>query len=79
MVVFCTFTNLIEQVYDVAETQREKAIVVAVLKKGANPQVGKEHLEELELLLDTAGADVVAKLTQERVRPDFATAIGKVK
>lgn len=65
--------------YEVAETQREKAIIVAVLKKGADPQVGKEHLEELELLLDTAGADVVARLTQERVRPDFATAIGKGK
>jgi len=66
-------------VHDVGLKPREKAIIAAVLKKGADPDVVEEHLEELSLLLDTAGADVCGRITQERERPDLSTAFGKGK
>jgi len=66
-------------VYDIGLLPRERAIIVSVTRKGADPAVTKEHLDELTLLLDTAGADVAAKLTQERERPELATALGKGK
>lgn len=66
-------------VHDVGLKPREKALIAAVLKKGADPDVVEEHLEELTLLLDTAGADVCGRITQERERPDLSTALGKGK
>lgn len=65
--------------YDVGLKARERAIILAVIRKGADPEVVREHLDELELLLDTAGADVAARLTQERERPDVALAFGRGK
>lgn len=65
--------------YDVGIQPRERAIVVSVTRKGIDPDILTEHLDELELLLDTAGADVAARLYQERERPDVATALGKGK
>lgn len=65
--------------HDVGLRPRERAIIVAVTKKGVDPEIVREHLDELALLLDTAGADVAGKLTQERERPDLSTALGKGK
>lgn len=65
--------------HDVGLRPRERAIIAAVVKKGADPEVVREHLDELVLLLDTAGANVVGRITQERERPDISTAFGKGK
>lgn len=65
--------------HDIADTIRERAIIVAVVRKGANPATVSEHLDELELLLDTAGADVALRLYQERDRPNVALGIGTGK
>lgn len=65
--------------YEIATKPRERAIIVAVVRKGTDPEIVREHLEELALLLDTAGADVAARVTQERERPEVATALGKGK
>ena len=65
--------------HDVGLLPKERAIIAAVVKKGADPEVVKEHLDELVLLLDTAGAVVVGRITQERERPDISTALGKGK
>jgi GTP-binding protein HflX len=58
---------------------REKIILVGV----AIPPVGIEeteaHLDELALLVDTAGADVMERVVQRRDRPDPATYVGKGK
>jgi GTP-binding protein HflX len=59
--------------------ERERAIVVGVISGKARKQHVEEYLEELILLADTAGADVVHKLTQERARIDAATFIGSGK
>lgn len=65
--------------YDVGTKARERAVIIAVIRKGADPDVVREHLDELALLLDTAGADVAARVTQERERPDVALALGRGK
>lgn len=65
--------------YDVGTKPRERAIILAVIRKGSDPDVVREHLDELALLLDTAGADVATRVTQERDRPDVAMALGKGK
>lgn len=65
--------------HDVGVLPRERAVIAAVIRKGADPAIVEEHLDELEMLLDTAGADAVQRLTQERERPDISTAFGKGK
>lgn len=65
--------------FDVGLAARERAITVAVVRKGTDPQVVREHMDELALLLDTAGAEVVTSVYQEREKPDIASAIGKGK
>lgn len=63
----------------IAMVMREKAVVVGVATEGL--PVGEVHadLDELAALLDTAGADVVARLVQKRGAPDPATYLGRGK
>ncbi len=56
---------------------REKAILVGVASRAVPRAVTEEQLDELERLVDTAGADVVARFVKERPAPDPATYIGK--
>lgn len=55
----------------------ESAVLVGVELPGANRD--KDPLEELSGLAETAGADVVARLTQRREKPDKTTYVGKGK
>jgi len=60
---------------DVRDNQREKAILI-----GLNPDgEGYESLDELEQLANTAGAEVLYKLVQNRKVPDASTFIGRGK
>ncbi|HSP95019.1 MAG TPA: GTPase HflX [Thermoanaerobaculia bacterium] len=56
---------------------REKAIIVGVASRAVPRAVIEEQLDELERLVDTAGADVVARFVKERPAPDPATYVGK--
>lgn len=58
---------------------RERIILVGVVVPPATESEVEDHLDELALLVDTAGADVVARVIQRRDRPDPATFIGKGK
>ena len=58
---------------------REKIVLVGVAFGRANTDVVEEYLDELALLVDTAGADVEARVLQRRDAPDPATYIGKGK
>ena len=62
------------------EAPVERAILVGAPRKRTNArhQVD-EHLEELERLADTAGAQVVGQLTQQIDRPNPATYLGTGK
>ena len=58
---------------------RERIILVGVVLDGSDPEEVEAHLDELALLVDTAGADVVARTVQRRERPDPATFVGQGK
>ncbi|MCU1374360.1 MAG: GTP-binding protein [Actinomycetia bacterium] len=58
---------------------REKIILVGVTLPSSTEEETEEHLDELALLVDTAGADVLGRIHQRRDRPDPATFIGKGK
>jgi GTP-binding protein HflX len=58
---------------------REKIILVGVTVPPASEIETQQHLDELALLVDTAGADTAARVVQRRDHPDPATFIGKGK
>jgi GTP-binding protein HflX len=58
---------------------RERIVLVAVADPLADDDDVDAGLDELALLVDTAGADVVARMVQRRDAPDRAWYIGKGK
>lgn len=58
---------------------REKIVLVGVLFPGVSIEELDRDLDELALLVDTAGADVKARVVQRRDRPDPATFLGSGK
>ena len=60
-------------------TFREKIVLVGVLFPGTSIEELEHQLDELALLVDTAGADVVARVLQRRDSPDPATFLGSGK
>lgn len=63
----------------IERTFRERIIIVGVTLGGGDPERTEADLEELALLVDTAGADVVGRIVQRRAAPDPATYLGKGK
>lgn len=64
---------------DLVKEKRERAIVVGVATRETTKQQEEEYLEELVLLADTAGADVLHRILQVKDRYDSAYYIGKGK
>lgn len=60
-------------------TIREKIVLVAVALPGDDEDDVDASLDELSLLVDTAGADEVARLIQKRDSPDHTWYVGKGK
>jgi GTPase len=63
----------------IERTFRERILVVGVSFPPHDEQQTDESLDELALLVDTAGADVVGRVVQRRNAPDPATYVGKGK
>ena len=63
----------------ISREMRERIVLVGVTLLGHDESETEESLDELSLLIDTAGADEAGRLTQRRDRPDSATFIGKGK
>ncbi|GAB4180301.1 MAG: GTPase HflX [Calditrichia bacterium] len=61
------------------EKQKETALLIGVLLPGISPYDVEDHLDELEQLCMTAGAEVIGKIIQERKVIDSAYFIGKGK
>ena len=59
--------------------KQEKALLVGVIQSGMTEELIHEHLDELELLADTAGAETVGRITQRVSKINPATFIGKGK
>ena len=60
-------------------TFRERIVLVGVTMPPGNSDETDASLDELALLVDTAGADEVGRVHQKRQSPDAATFIGKGK
>jgi GTPase len=58
---------------------KERAVLVGIYGSDIPRWLAEEHLSELELLADTAGAGTVQKILQNRPHPDPTTYIGKGK
>ena len=56
---------------------RERALLVGLVVPGLPRPVVEEHLDELERLVDTAGAEVVGRDLQELTRAKAATLVGR--
>ncbi len=63
----------------IERTKREQIVVVGVTLPGHTDSDTEAGLDELELLIDTAGADVVGRIMQRRDSPDHTWYIGKGK
>lgn len=64
---------------ELVRNEKERAIVVGLATHNTAKREISEYLDELTLLADTAGADVLHKILQERDRIDPAFYIGKGK
>ena len=63
----------------IERTFRERIILVGVIFPGLTAESVDEELNELALLVDSAGADVVGRVVQRRDSPDPATFVGRGK
>jgi GTP-binding protein HflX len=61
------------------QVEQEKALLVGVIQLGMTEALIHEHLDELELLAETAGAEVMGRITQRVSRINPSTFIGKGK
>ncbi|MEY3512207.1 MAG: GTPase HflX, partial [Actinomycetota bacterium] len=60
-------------------TFRERIVLVGVTFPAGDEFETERHLDELALLVDTAGADSIARVVQRRHAPDPATYLGSGK
>jgi len=65
--------------YEVNQHQKEHAILVGVTQNSHSRGETEEHLEELSLLADTVGAEVIETFIQEKDKIDPAYFIGRGK
>lgn len=65
--------------YSPTQEARERAILVGLIVWPTTRQIAEDHLNELEFLADTAGADVVHKIIQGLPKKDGAWYMGKGK
>jgi GTPase len=61
------------------EQQKERAIAVSVGVGARTREEAIEHLDELAFLAETAGAEIIEKVYQDRDKPDGGTVVGKGK
>ena len=59
--------------------EKPRAVIVSVILPGMDERDAGVSFDELERLLETAGGEVFARMTQARDNPDNATYIGKGK
>ncbi|MFV0257030.1 MAG: GTPase HflX [Acidimicrobiales bacterium] len=58
---------------------RERIVLVGMTRAGQDLEDTEASLDELEALVDTAGADAIDRVVQRRDRPDPATFVGRGK
>lgn len=68
-----------QRIHEVPIDQRERALLLGLTVYPETREETIEHLDELELLADTAGADTILKIIQTLPKRDVATFFGKGK
>lgn len=71
--------NFASKIETITSDQKERAILVSLQTHALTEIQTKESLFELEQLTLTAGADVLARVTQKKTSPDSSTYIGTGK
>jgi len=66
---------------DIEKISNEKAFLIGVVTGGLSQEVVEEHLDELELLTETAGAETLGRFTQRvnRISPKYFIGKGKAE
>lgn len=64
---------------ELSKSEKERCLLVGVSTRLVDREETEELLDELALLADTAGAEVVGRVTQDRDRIDAAYFVGKGK
>lgn len=64
---------------EITRKVKERAMLIAVQTRHINRELVEEHIDELEELADTAGADTIIKIIQTKTGIDPAFYIGKGK
>ena len=66
---------------DSSINQQEKVLLIGVINQSHNEIIVKEHLNELSLLVETAGGEVIGKITQKisKINPATLVGMGKAK
>lgn len=59
--------------------EKEKVLIIGTIRPGMNEKTVNEYLDELELLVDTAGANVSGRIIQKISKINASTFIGKGK
>ncbi|MBT3602658.1 MAG: GTPase HflX, partial [Candidatus Latescibacteria bacterium] len=62
-----------------ADTKTERGIVVGLVLSNMDAQDAQDTLDELALLADTAGVEIIHQITQERNHTDATYLIGSGK
>ncbi|MDH3294223.1 MAG: GTPase HflX [Acidimicrobiia bacterium] len=75
---FGEFGSTVEQGF-LDRAFRERIVLVGVTTSGRTDAETEASLDELALLVDTAGADALERVVQKRDRPDPATFVGRGK
>lgn len=68
-----------KELYTTEAEKNNKAILISLLTPDSSRQEAETSLDELERLADTAGMEVVGRISQSKMSPDPATYIGKGK
>ena len=62
-----------------SDIERERVMLVGLYGPSTTRFLAEEYLEELEMLVDTAGGITIQKELQNRSNPDISTYVGKGK
>jgi GTP-binding protein HflX len=67
------------KLHTITHNERERALLIGLATRNVTRDEAMEHLDELELLVDTAGADTIMKVVQGLPTRDSASYIGRGK
>ncbi len=71
--------NTTANLHIIHDSVPEKVVIAGLLTSDIEPELFEEDINEMQMLCETAGADVIATVTQKRDRPATSTFIGEGK